>query len=274
MKNDLTGMRFGRLVVLGDSGDRKSGYHVAWECICDCGNKTYAEKKSLVGGFVKSCGCLKKERTKDLTGQKFGLWNVIKRLPKGNKPQTLWEVKCDCGTIKALRASSLIHGESKSCGCNMRELAKKRAQTQVVLKPLERRGFLTIVKLTDVRKNKQTVWECLCDCGKKIYLSSGALRSQISCGCLSKYTGYLRRSNGHSGYTGVTWNKDKNKWKSYITAMSKQFHLGYFLSLDEAISARKEAEEQILKGEFNFDRTRHSKSNQDSTVTSWDDLPY
>ena len=64
-KIDLSGIRFGRLVVEGYSGRRiqpnkKCGTSV-WRCKCDCGNVAFASAKSLRGGNTQSCGCLKKE---------------------------------------------------------------------------------------------------------------------------------------------------------------------------------------------------------------------
>src|SRR5271166_1238189 len=45
-----------------------------------------------------------------------------------------------------------------------------------------------------------------------------------------------------SGYTGVYWQKSRNKWAANITIKSKTIHLGRFNSLEDAISARKKAE--------------------------------
>lgn len=54
---DLTGQRFGRLVVL------ERNYRSGWICKCDCGNlKAPVASQSLMRGDTKSCGCLKKER--------------------------------------------------------------------------------------------------------------------------------------------------------------------------------------------------------------------
>ena len=36
------------------------------------------------------------------------------------------------------------------------------------------------------------------------------------------------RNNTSSKYTGVSWSKSKNKWRSYITINNKLKHLGYF----------------------------------------------
>jgi len=59
-KIDLTGRRFGRLVVLHDTSERKSGNGV-WRCRCDCGNKVNVVGCSLTSGYTTSCGCYNRE---------------------------------------------------------------------------------------------------------------------------------------------------------------------------------------------------------------------
>lgn len=45
-----------------------------------------------------------------------------------------------------------------------------------------------------------------------------------------------------SGYRGVCWSKDKQKWKAYITApVGKHKHLGYYDNIIEAAKAFNEA---------------------------------
>lgn len=56
---DLTGRRFGRLVVLGWAGYSKQ--NAAWVCRCDCGGEKIAGGGNLVGGRTQSCGCLFRE---------------------------------------------------------------------------------------------------------------------------------------------------------------------------------------------------------------------
>lgn len=68
---DLTGQRFGRLLVLGCAGTAgelgKPGNKVYWNCLCDCGRKTVVRQSELLAkaGGTKSCGCLQKERTRE-----------------------------------------------------------------------------------------------------------------------------------------------------------------------------------------------------------------
>jgi hypothetical protein len=53
---DLTGERFGKLVVIKDTGRRKSRRPI-WECLCDCGTTFEALAKYIRNGDTKSCGC-------------------------------------------------------------------------------------------------------------------------------------------------------------------------------------------------------------------------
>ena len=67
-KKDLTGERFGRLVVLCDDGTRDKHRNVMWKCQCDCGNIKYVRTIHLTHKKhpVRSCGCLQKEITKEI----------------------------------------------------------------------------------------------------------------------------------------------------------------------------------------------------------------
>ena len=59
---DLTGQRFGRLVVVGlHPTETRKTY---WVCQCDCGNVKIVRSDSLQCGAIRSCGCLKKEQDK------------------------------------------------------------------------------------------------------------------------------------------------------------------------------------------------------------------
>lgn len=60
MRSDLTGQKFGRLIVIKRAGASKDR-HILWECQCECGNTTVVMSKSLKNGDTKSCGCLLNE---------------------------------------------------------------------------------------------------------------------------------------------------------------------------------------------------------------------
>ena len=55
--------------------------------------------------------------------------------------------------------------------------------------------------------------------------------------------------NNSSGFTGVYWNKGKNKWQAIIEVNKKRIHLGYFNEKKAALIARLKAEKDLF-GEF------------------------
>jgi len=60
-KKELAGQKFGRLLVLYDTSERKHR-EVVWHCYCDCGNEVNVTTYQLTSGHTKSCGCYQKER--------------------------------------------------------------------------------------------------------------------------------------------------------------------------------------------------------------------
>lgn len=60
---DLTGMKFGKLTVVGFSRDVISGTRKRkyWNCVCECGGTKEVRTDSLTKGSTKSCGCMLKE---------------------------------------------------------------------------------------------------------------------------------------------------------------------------------------------------------------------
>lgn len=117
--NDIIGKRFGKLIVVGDSGQRQ-GRKILYLCKCDCGGTKLALSSQLKKGLIKSCGCLSSDRSNDVVGKRFGRLTVLKRSGvRGKNAEYL--CKCDCGnTCKVLR-ESLLSGSTQSCGCLKKE---------------------------------------------------------------------------------------------------------------------------------------------------------
>lgn len=55
---DLTGMRFGKLVIIKRIKNTPYNYRT-WMCQCDCGNTKSVVSSVLIRGDTKSCGCLR-----------------------------------------------------------------------------------------------------------------------------------------------------------------------------------------------------------------------
>jgi hypothetical protein len=59
---DLTGKKFGRLLVVSQS---TTSSPLKWNCVCDCGKTSVVEGGKLKSGHTKSCGCLKHEEARE-----------------------------------------------------------------------------------------------------------------------------------------------------------------------------------------------------------------
>src|SRR6266536_2781838 len=61
---NLLGQRFDRLVVVAIEGITEAPCgtkRLLWRCHCDCGGEQVARGGDLQRGFIRSCGCLRKE---------------------------------------------------------------------------------------------------------------------------------------------------------------------------------------------------------------------
>lgn len=129
---DLTGQRFGKLVVLENMG-KLDGHRYYWKCQCDCGTIANIKGDSLRSGNTKSCGCGKYDGFKQYNQQqteatlipaqtKFGKLTVLEAI--GYKSQyvgatknRMWyKCKCDCGNFCEVSGNQLKSGHTISCG--------------------------------------------------------------------------------------------------------------------------------------------------------------
>lgn len=131
---------------------------------------------------------------------------------------------------------------------------------------------LTVIRLADdLHGFKSLPWECKCSCGNTTYVLAGSLRAGMykSCGCKriakrdkgakqhiakDQIDGTRKSSltvkahkDSKSGIKGVLWMENRQKWRAYIGVKGKQITIGYFAKLDDAVKARKEAEEKYHK---------------------------
>jgi len=123
---DRVGERFGRWTVLALHPERSRFGKARWVCRCDCGSERIVYGNSLRRGETTSCGCA---RLVDLTGQRFGRWQVLALHPERKRQgryYAIWLCRCDCGSEGIVVASKLRSGWSKSCGCLRRETTVKR----------------------------------------------------------------------------------------------------------------------------------------------------
>lgn len=122
-RTNLIGQRFGRLVVVERSTERR-GNLVLWSCRCDCGTLINVRGYCLTSGDTKSCNCSKRA---DIAGKHFGRLTVIKDSGRRDKSgSAYWVCQCECGGISEVRTHSLTGGHTRSCGCLLSESGRRQ----------------------------------------------------------------------------------------------------------------------------------------------------
>ena len=183
-RGDLTGQRFGHLLVLKQLEDI-DGW-TQFLCKCDCGNEKIVKGICLKYGVTKSCGCLHKDAVRkttfeDLTGQRFGKLQVIS-LAESKYDKLHWLCRCDCGNETIVSTSGLKTGHTQSCGCYQDEVA---SNTHLVDLTGQRFGKLTVLERAENSRTGLVRYKCQCDCGNiTTVINSHLLGGFIqSCGC-------------------------------------------------------------------------------------------
>ena len=242
---DLTGMTFNKLTVLRQgpdfiySGKRRS----AWYCKCSCGN----EKELLVLGYslkighTKSCGCLSAEKgnennSYDLTGN-YGLCTM----KDGNT--FIFDIE-DYELINKY-TWHLVGRGYVGTDIVLYDGDNKRHQKTLQLHRL-------IMNVHNIEWNRCVVDHIngnILDNRKKnlrvVTQSQNGMNSKLS-------------DNNTSGVAGVS--KSGNKWTAYIRLNKERIYLGIYDDFDDAVNARKKAEEKYF-GEYSYDKSRKSIEN-------------
>ena len=124
---DLTGQKFGYLIVLQLLDKRTSYGGAIWKCRCDCGNIIEVSSANLKQKTTQSCGCIYIQKNKKLIGQKIGKLTVLSFGYKKDNA-LYWRCKCDCGTITYVSTFHLNSQTILSCGCIKSKGEEKIAQ--------------------------------------------------------------------------------------------------------------------------------------------------
>lgn len=148
-------------------------------------------------------------KSKSLVGSKIGRLEVIALSDRVGYVIC----QCDCGTIKHIRATQLTKSNPiQSCGCLQREKAV---------------GIGSRTSLTNFHDFHTE--------SEKYHTNFHMIEATKPC------------ANNKSGVTGVWFNMKRNAWEAYINLHRKRIFLGRFSTKDEAIRARRVAEEEYFK---------------------------
>jgi len=70
-------------------------------------------------------------KAKDLTGQRFGRLTALGPTTKRASGKVVWECRCDCGNITYVNSRDLIRGNTRSCGCLMIEVNRRKGRLRI-----------------------------------------------------------------------------------------------------------------------------------------------
>lgn len=195
----------------------------------------------------------------NLSGQTIGFWKVGDEFIKNGK--TYYHCVCaNCGKKRDVQGSALNRGKTKSCGC-ARRVGKAEDLTG--------KRFGMLVAKEKVVINNYTYWRCVCDCGGERLVKNDPLKQGMitTCGCKGTLRENIQKSlephyyngtyiagidnesinkNNTTGVRGVSYRKDRNKYRAYIKFQKKNISLGNYDTLEEAAKARRKAEEEYF----------------------------
>lgn len=243
VRKDLTGNVYERLTVVKQTEDyiAPCGNHYAqWLCKCSCGNDNLiiVRGDELNNGKIKSCGCLTRDRT-------------IARNKAGKKYNT-YDLSGEYGIGYTFK------GEKFYFDLEDYDLIKDYCWYKTV------QGYI----VTTINKNKKTIAlrmhrlvmgepDMFYDVdhvrGKNTRNDNRKENLRIATHSQNMMNRGLPSSN-KSGVTGVRKGYKRNTWDAYITANKKQIRLGTFNNFEDAVQARKEAEEKYF-GEYSYDNS-------------------
>jgi len=138
-------------------------------------------------------------------GNIYGRWIVLEYAGKYKDGCIGWLCHCTCGVEKIVNGKSLRAGESKSCGCAVREVTAKRTFIDLTGQVF---GRLTVLQRV-LNKKKATAYLCRCICGKEVEVRAGHLKlgTARSCGCFRQEM-ISRRGKDHPNWVGAPKYKD------------------------------------------------------------------
>ena len=229
---DLTGQKFGRLTVIRKA-ENTSEAHIKWLCECECGNFITTRGTSLRRGITKSCGCL--------VGDKIREWN------KSNKKCNVYDLNGDYGIGYASNTNEPFYFDLEDYdkiknyywySNHDGYMCSSENKKEIIMHRLIMDENNPEMQVDHFNRNKKD--------NRKENLKS----------VTPQHNNWNRgmNQNNKSGVTGVRWNKEAQKWVAYI--MCK--HLGTFNSFEDAVKARKRAEQKYF-GEYSYNNINNQK---------------
>ena len=233
---DLSGKKFGRWTVIERDDNRRD--KVFWKVRCECGTESSVEAHSLKSGNSKSCGCYASEVISK-TKSKYNKYDLSGEYGKGwdSNGNEFWFDLDDYDRIK-----NYCWSRSRDDGdftANSKNGDTFRTCTlylhRFIMNVVNESLLIQVDHINHKRFDNRK-------CNLRV------------CSHTENQWNKGLKSNNTSGTAGVVWNKRKQKWMARIGINKQDIFLGYFTDKNDAIQARKEAEEKYFK-QFSYDNS-------------------
>ena len=236
---DIRGIQFGYLTPIEPTGEKHRKDYI-WRCKCKCGNVVNLPATRLLVGNTLSCGCMKVENILSASKHIGGTHLILSLKEDEKKIDTLSGYTGVSPKRDKWFAHITYRGKRYHLGTysNIEDAIKARSRAKEL-----------------VMEDALQLLEDFEEFHKEDYKPNRAALPKVKAPVLQdtkEKTSFLTvaRSNNSSGHPGVS--KYRKKWIAYISYKCKKYVLGYFDSKDNAIAARKEAEQKIKEDPQSF----------------------
>lgn len=237
VRKDLTGKRFGRLTIIKQVEDYispKGNHYSQWFCKCDCGGDTIARGDDLNNKKVISCGCIKSENA------------TIRN--KENKKHNIYDLTGEYGIGYTSNTNEPFLFDLEDYN-----LIKDYTWYR------DKRGYIVAVDNKKIIKMHRLIMNFpdLNEVDHKHGEHSKNDNRKSNLRIVTHSNNMMNiglRKNNKSGVTGVSWDKNLNKWTAYINVDNIRHYLGSFDSFENAKYAREKGEEKY-HGEFSYNNS-------------------
>ena len=223
---DLTNEVFEMLKVLERDLSKKRTY---WICECDCGNKTSVRQDSLKSGRVVSCGCYHKNiASKKSTNKKYNEYEV-------------------CGDVAYLKTSNgdIIKVDLEDLDKINNYCWSKNSVGYAQAREIGKDSIVLMHRIIMSPSNKELVDHINHD-----KLDNRKLNLRV-CSQSDNMANQIISKTNTTGFKGVYWDDNRNKWVSQIGYKNKNIYLGRYDNKQDAIEAREKAEIEYF-GEYRY----------------------
>lgn len=227
--------------------DKQNHLRRYWHCKCDCGNEKDVSQHMLAQGQSLSCGCYAKERLvagalkAAANKRKTNIFQIVDDycVVKDNLNR---EFYIDIDDIEFVRQRYWYVRKSDGYVYSHNWDSESKKDRKIAL-----HVYLTGEKYVDHKDHNPSN-------NRRNNLRVPDKENRITTNQGYNNVNHRRRSDNTSGYTGVTWDKKRNKWQAYIMYNYRHYYIGHYEKLEDAAAARKAKEIECF-GEFAYQET-------------------